>query len=98
RLRHLFHALDRAIVSRYEQSPPRPLRLEAQDTALSRRQHRFESGRGRQQIQWIRAWYRLRLPRNTENLRNRCSRTCLDNPACETLFERIGARLAVADR
>ena len=24
-----------------------PLRLEAQDTALSRRQHRFESGRGR---------------------------------------------------
>ena len=27
---------------------PRPLRLEAQDTALSRRQHRFESGRGRQ--------------------------------------------------
>ena len=29
----------------------RPLRLEAQDTALSRRQHRFESGRGRQSNQ-----------------------------------------------
>src|SRR6185437_11663988 len=28
-----------------------PLRLEAQDTALSRRQHRFESGRGRQTSQ-----------------------------------------------
>ena len=30
---------------------PRPLRLEAQDTALSRRQHRFESGRGRHSFQ-----------------------------------------------
>ena len=28
----------------------RPLRLEAQDTALSRRQHRFEAGRGRHNI------------------------------------------------
>src|SRR6266566_3123193 len=32
---------------------PRPLRLEAQDTALSRRQHRFESGRGRHGNQYI---------------------------------------------
>src|SRR5438270_3826436 len=35
-------------VSRPGTAPTRPLRLEAQDTALSRRQHRFESGRGRQ--------------------------------------------------
>src|SRR5205823_207387 len=40
-------------VSRPGTAPTRPLRLEAQDTALSRRQHRFESGRGRQiLIRW----------------------------------------------
>src|ERR1044071_6396837 len=38
-------------VSRPGTAQTRPLRLEAQDTALSRRQHRFESGRGRQLVQ-----------------------------------------------
>src|SRR5205085_6421339 len=41
-------------------------------TLLSRRQHRFESGRGRQGNQQVRKRHANPPPRRTEKIRNRC--------------------------
>src|SRR6266550_6059950 len=47
----------------------RPHRLEAQDTALSRRQHRFESGWGRQRFQYLEQYPRSMRPKFLANIR-----------------------------
>ncbi len=69
-------ALARRRRQRLLNETPRPLRLEAQDTALSRRQHRFESGRGRQGFQGL----TRRNRRGYQHLTNIWNWTVVDAP------------------
>jgi hypothetical protein len=63
--------VETAAHSLYLKGGPRPLRLEAQDTALSRRQHRFESGRGRQSYQSVMRYSRGQTGQSVQDLANK---------------------------